>query len=147
MITMADNKNNSNSISSSGFFLRLFFALVLVFLTYNPSSYSYYHWVIQSFEVFNVIVVPAGIILLIGWSIYIRATLRSLGTWGLLLSAALFGSLVWVIIDWGVIDINNVSALSWIIEVIVSLILGVGMSWSYIRRKMSGQVDIEDGEE
>jgi hypothetical protein len=88
-----------------------------------------------------------GIVLLIGWSIYIRATLRSLGPWGLMLSAALFGSLLWVIVDWGVIDVNNISMLSWIIEVILALILGVGMSWSYIRRKMSGQVDIEDGED
>jgi len=141
---MADKNND---LSSAGFFLRLFFALILVLLTYNPSSYSYYHWVIQSFEVFNVIVVPAGIVLLIGWSIYIRATLRSLGPWGLMLSAALFGSLLWVIVDWGVIDVNNISMLSWIIEIILALILGVGMSWSYIRRKMSGQVDIEDGED
>ena len=141
---MAENNNN---LSSRGFFLRLLFALILVLLTYNPSEYSYYHWVLQSFEVFNEIVVPAGIVLLIGWSIYIRATLRSLGAWGLLLSAALFGSLLWVIIDWGVIDVNNISMLSWIIEIILALVLGVGMSWSYIRRKMSGQVDIEDGED
>ena len=139
--------NKNNNLTSTGFFLRLFFALILVLLSYNPSSYSYYHWVIQSFEVFNVIVVPAGIILLIGWSIYIRATLRSLGSWGLMLSAALFGSLLWLIVDWGVIDVNNISMLSWIIEIILALILGVGMSWSYIRRKMSGQVDIEDGED
>ncbi len=141
---MTDKNNN---LSSTGFLIRLLFALILVLLTYNPSGYSYYHWVLQSFEVFNVIVVPAGVALLIGWSIYIRATLRSLGPWGLMLSTALFASLLWVVIDYGIVDVNNVSALSWIVEIILALVLGVGMSWSYIRRKMSGQLDVEDGDD
>lgn len=137
----------NKDLSSAGILIRIAFALVLVLLTYNPSAYSYYDWVVQSFEAFNVLVIPAGIILLIGWTIYIRATLRSLGAWGLILTFALFGSLLWVIIDWGVVDINNISALTWIVEIIMALVLGIGMCWSYIRRKMSGQVDIEDGED
>lgn len=138
---------NTDSLSSSGILIRIVFALILVLLTYNPSSYSYYDWIIQSFNVFNILVIPAGVILLIAWTIYVRATLRSLGAWGLMLSFALFGSLLWVIIDWGVVDISNVSALTWIVEIIMALVLGVGMCWSFIRRKMSGQVDVEDGEE
>lgn len=141
---MSDQNSN---LSAGGIVIRIAFALILVLLTYNPSPYSYYDWIIQSFEVFNVLVIPAGIILLIGWSIYIRATLRSLGTWGLTLTFALFGSLLWVIIDWGVVGINNVAALTWIVEIIMALVLGTGMCWSYIRRKMSGQVDVEDGED
>jgi len=101
----------------------------------------------QSFEVFNVLVIPAGILLLIGWTMYIRATLRSLGPWGLFLTFALFGSLLWVVIDWGLVAVDNITALSWIIEVIMALVLGVGMSWSHVRRKISGQVDVEDGED
>jgi len=138
---------SNNQLTTSGFYLRLLFALVLVFVTYNPSPYSYYDWLLANFESFNVLVVPAGILLLIGWSIYIRATLRSLGTWGLLLAAGLFGSLIWVLIDWKWLDVNNISMLSWVIEAIIALVLGVGMSWSHIRRKMSGQVDIEEGQE
>ncbi len=138
--------NKDKGMSAVGFGLRFLFALVLVFLTYNPSGYSYYHWLVQTFEVFDVLVVPAGILLLIGWVIYIRATLRSLGALGLILAFALFGSLLWVIIDKGLLAVENVTALSWIIEVILALVLAVGMSWSHIRRKISGQVDVEDGE-
>jgi len=137
----------NNQLTTSGFYLRLLFALLLVFVTYNPSAYSYYDWILTNLESFNVLVVPAGIALLIGWSIYIRATLRSLGTWGLLLAAGLFGSLIWVLIDWQWLDVNNISLLSWVIEAIIALILGVGMCWSHIRRKMSGQVDIDEGQE
>jgi hypothetical protein len=138
-----DNK----SMTAGGFAIRVAFALVLVLLSYNPSGYSYYHWMVESFTVFNVLVIPAGIILLIGWSIYIRATIRSLGPWGLLLSFGLFASLLWVVIDFGLVAVNNVTALSWIIEIIMSIVLGVGMSWSHVRRKISGQVDVEDGED
>ena len=35
------------SISFSGFGLRFLFALLLVLLSYNPSSYSYAHWLVQ----------------------------------------------------------------------------------------------------
>lgn len=139
--------SNNNQLSTSGFLIRLAFALVLVLLTFNPSGYSYYDWVVASFESFNVLVVPAGIILLIGWTIYIRATLRSLGPWGLALCFGLFGSLLWVIIDWGMVAPDNITVITWIVEVIMALVLGVGMSWSHVRRKISGQVDIEDGEE
>jgi len=138
---------SNKQLSSTGFILRLFFALILVLLTYNPSAYSYYDWVVASFDEFNVLVVPAGIILLIGWTMYIRATLRSLGPWGLALCFGLFGSLLWVVIDWGVVDVKNIAAISWIVEVIMALVLGVGMSWSHVRRKISGQVDVEDGED
>ena len=138
---------SNKQLSATGFILRLFFALILVLLTYNPSTYSYYDWVVASFDEFNVLVVPAGIILLIGWTMYIRATLRSLGPWGLALCFGLFGSLLWVVIDWGVVDVKNIAAISWIVEVIMALVLGVGMSWSHVRRKISGQVDVEDGED
>ena len=36
----------------------------------------------------------AGILLLIGWTIYLRATARSLGAFGLILAAAFFGTLL-----------------------------------------------------
>ncbi len=135
---------NDKGLSAAGFGLRMLFALVLVFLTYNPSGYSYYHWLMQTFEVFDVLVVPAGILLVIGWVIYIRATLRSLGALGLILAFALFGSVLWVLISKGWLAVENVSVLSWIIEVILALVLAVGMSWSHIRRKISGQVDVEE---
>ncbi len=138
---------NNQGISWGGVALRIFFATVLVMATYNPTPWSYYDWVIQSFEQFNVLVVVAGVVLFIGWTIYIRATLRSLGAFGLVLAFAFFGALLWLIIDWGLVSVENTTAVIWIVLVIMSFVLGIGMSWSFIRRRMSGQVDIEDGED
>lgn len=138
---------NNQSINWGGVALRIFFATLLVMATYNPTPWSYYDWVIHSFEQFNVLVVLAGVILLIGWTIYIRATLRSLGTFGLILAFAFFGTLLWLVIDWGLVSVENITAVSWILLVIMSFVLGIGMSWSFIRRRMSGQVDVDDGED
>ncbi len=139
--------SNKHGISWSGVALRIFFATLLVMATYNPTAWSYYDWIIYSFEKFDVLVVLAGIVLLIGWTIYIRATLRSLGAFGLALAFAFFGTLLWLIIDRGLVSVENITAVSWIILVIMSFVLGVGMSWSFIRRSMSGQLDVEDGED
>ena len=139
--------DNNQGISWGGVGLRIFFATLLVMATYNPTPWSYYDWVIYSFEKFNVMVVLAGVILLIGWAIYIRATLRSLGTIGLVLAFAFFGTLLWLIIDWGLVSVENVAAVTWIVLIIMSLVLGIGMSWSFIRRSMSGQADVDDGDD
>ena len=73
-------------ISWSGIGLRFLFALVLVFATYNPEKYSYFHWGIQQMGENTALKLFVGIVLLIGWIIYLRATLRSLRPIGLILA-------------------------------------------------------------
>jgi hypothetical protein len=88
----------------------------------------------------------AGIVLLIGWTIYLRATARSLGIFGLLLAAAFFGTILWLVIDWGLVHVDSVTAITYIILVILCGILAIGISWSHIRRRMTGQVDVDEVE-
>jgi hypothetical protein len=63
-------------ITWSGFLLRFTAAIVLVFTTYNPEGYSYYHWVKDSLPAIEPLMIFAAVILLIGWTIYLRATAR-----------------------------------------------------------------------
>lgn len=134
-------------ITLQGFLLRFVFALLLVMLTYNPSGNSYTHWIQTSFSDFTPLLGVAGISLIIGWVIYIRATLRSLGLIGLILAALFFSAILWLLVDWGWLGLNNVTAMSWVILVLLSAVLAVGISWSHIRRKLSGQVDSDDVDE
>ena len=132
----------------AGFGLRFLFAAVLVFLTFNPSGYSYFHWVRQVLpDNINPYVALAGLALLIGWVIYVRATLRSLGIVGIALVVAVCGCIIWLFYYWGWLTRESGSALAWIILVFQALILSVGMSWSHIRRRLSGQVDTDDVDE
>ena len=126
------------------FALRFFFALCLVLLSFNPSEYSYFHWVLKHSNDFGPLMVIAGIILTIGWVIYLRATFNSLGALGLVLASVFFGSNVWLLYDLGWISINKVSSFMWAVEIAMAFILAIGMSWSHIRRRLSGQYDTDE---
>lgn len=135
------------NLTTSGVVLRFLFALLLVLLSYNPSGYSYFHWVHYSFSDITPYVVLAGIILLIGWGVYLKATLNSLGLIGIIALAALFACLVWLFVYWGFLSVNDISAMAWIIEVLLAALLTIGMCWSHFTRRMSGQVDVDEIED
>lgn len=137
----------ASSFGFQGYLVRFIAALVLVFLTYNPSGKSYFHWARDSLSSIDPLVVLAGVVLLIGWVIFIRATLRSLGAIGLILATALFGTLVWLVVDRGWLSPDNVDVMIYIALFILSAILATGMSWSHIRRRLTGQVDVDDVEQ
>ncbi len=126
------------------FFIRFFAALVLVFATYNPSEVSFYHWVVADLEHMRVQKLFVGVVLLIGWVIFVRATMNSLGAVGLILAAALFGTFIWVLIDWKILPVDSANAVAYVAEFVLALVLATGMSWSHIRRQLSGQVDTDE---
>ena len=135
------------NLTTSGVALRFLFATLLVLLAYNPSGYSYFHWVYRSLDHITPYIVIAGLILAIGWGIYIKATLNSLGITGVLILSALFACLIWLFIYWGWLSVDNVSAIAWIVEILLAALLTVGMCWSHFTRRMSGQVDVDEIEE
>jgi hypothetical protein len=127
-----------------GFLLRAAFALGLVLLTYNPSGYSYAHMLQAGFPAITPLEAVLGILLLIGWFVFLRATLSSIGPLGMALLLALFGALIWLIVSWGWVKLSNTSAIAWISLVVLALILAVGMSWAHLYRRWSGQATVED---
>lgn len=134
----------TQQLTWAGISLRFLFALLVVFLTYNPEGYSYFDWGIKNFLPLSPIKVIAGIVLLIGWVIFIRATLRSLGPVGLTLVSSLCIAILWFVIDAGLTSEDSIRFYSYAGLIIITIILTVGMSWSHIRRRMSGQVDADD---
>jgi len=134
----------SNKFSWANFSIRFGAALALVFASYNPAGLSYYHWAMLNLTDINPLMALSGLALLIGWVVFIRATLRSLGPIGIGLALAFFGCIVWAIIDWGLVSTDNTPAMTYILQSIICLLLATGMSWSHLRRRMSGQVDADD---
>jgi len=76
---------NSTSAASS---CALVFSLAIVFLTFNPTGHSYYHWLQQNLTPVQPVVVIAGILLLGAWLFFIRSTFSSMGTLGVVLLLA-----------------------------------------------------------
>ncbi len=128
------------------FLLRLIAAMILVLASYNPSGYSWYHWVSNAADRLDPLILFSGVVLLIGWVIYLRATARSLGIFGIILALAFVVSLIWVLIDFGLLSVENPTFFHYIVLFVLSLVLATGMSWSHIRRRMTGQLDVDDVE-
>ena len=124
------------------FLWRLLFASLLVFLTYNPSGYSWVGWLMS--EVPLVYKVAGGIVLMIGWVMFLRATWNSLGPIGTVLAAAFFGVIIWLLIEWNILSLDSATVFQWVMLVILTGVLAVGMSWSHVRRRLSGQYDTDE---
>lgn len=134
-----------------GFLLRLLFALALVYASYNPEGYSYYHWLQASLGHAetgllgsNALKFLVGIVLLTGWVVYANATRNSLGLFGVSLILALCGGVVWLFADMHLFNPANVRAIVHLTEIVVGIVLALGMSWSHIYRRLSGQVEVDD---
>ena len=97
------NSRTATKFTPLGFLLGVVAAIVLVLLTFNPSEYSYFHWVKEDLAQSNLgpLHLLAGVLLAIGWAIYLRATFRALGPIGLALATALVAALVWLLVDLG----------------------------------------------
>lgn len=132
----------TNNFDINSFLLRFAFALALVYLTYNPSGYSWVGWLRS--ETPMVYKVAAGLVLLIGWVIYVRATWNSLGALGTVLAGAFFAVIIWLLIQWGLLSLDNAATVQWLGLFVLSGILAIGMSWSHIRRRMAGQYDTDE---
>ena len=128
----------------SNFLIRLVVATFLVFATYNPSGYSWVHWLQKAENKIDPLIIVAGVLLLIGWVIFLRATARSLGFIGSLLVLLLFGTMIWAMVFYGWLSLDKPTTISYVALILLSLLLAIGISWSHIRRRLTGQLDVDD---
>ena len=130
-----------------GFIIRWLCAFALLAATFNPTQYNYVTWLREYGSMNLSIAVLLGIVLAIGYIIYLRATLRSIGPFGMFLVAALVAAALWVMFDFGLIQLDNPNFNTWLALGALSFVLGIGLSWSHVRRAISGQSDVDDIDE
>src|SRR3989441_7305978 len=104
----------SARLTLGGFLARFAFALLVAGATYNPTRYSYYAWVKSTGFEWRPPTVFVGVVLLIGWVVCLRLTLRSIGGLRLLLANAFLAALFWLLASWGRPPIQNGPAISWV---------------------------------
>jgi hypothetical protein len=139
-----------SSVGAAGLLLRVIGALVLVYATFNPTGRSYFHWALGPLIGVGApsggstaLKFLVGIVLLIGWVVVLQATRRSIGIAGALLALALCGGLIWLLVEQHVVSPTGSAAIAHIALIAISLVLGVGMSWSLVSRRLTGQVDTD----
>jgi len=144
---MADGKDKSTGgLTALGFLWRFVAALLLVLVTYNPSHHSAYHWVTaaigsSTFGPMHLLLVG---VLLAGWAVFWIATWRALGTLGVTLAVVILGAIIWLLFDIGLLQSHSLSAVTWISLVCLAAVLAVGVSWSHLWRRITGQINVED---
>jgi hypothetical protein len=132
--------------SWGNFLIRWVVAVLAVMVTFNPAPWSYYQWVMNGGEDQLALKVLAGIVLLILFVIYLRATWNSLGPLGMILAVAFLAACVFGLVELGLLDLADSVVMTWIALFIIATVMAIGISWSHIRRRVSGQVDVDDVE-
>ena len=127
-----------------GFLIRWLAAFVLLAATFNPTELSYYHWARDNWGDQLPLAVLGGLILLVCFILFLTAVLRGIGAFGVLLVVAVLAALVWVMVDFGWISLDNPSSNTWIALIMTSIVLAVGMYWGILWRRLSGQLEVDD---
>ncbi len=140
----------TEGLSWKGIGVRFVLALLLVYATWNPTGTSFTHWAL--YPIFGQgdgvassqlpLKFLSAVLLVAGWVLYLQATRRSLGVPGALLVTAICGGVVWLLSSWNVFSLQG-QAISHVVLVVLAMILAMGMSWSHLSRRLSGQVDTD----
>lgn len=132
------------TISIRGLATRFIFAFALVALTWNPSRYNYVQWALARWQTLAPLVIFIGLVLLVAWVVFVRATARSLGALGIVVSVAVAATVLWILVYYHIVDVANGTLVSWIVLALLSAILATGMAWSLLRKEWSGQSDVDE---
>lgn len=129
-------------VSFTGVVLRMGLATALVLVTFNPSGYSFAHWITAPPVAVTPAKAVAALVLVIGWLICLRTAFVAMGKVGLAMGLALFAAFVWMLVDRQVLALTG-SAIVWVSLLVVGLLMGVGLSWSLVRARATGQLEVQ----
>jgi hypothetical protein len=130
-----------------GILVRWFGAFALLTASYNPTPWNFFRWAEANYQAQLPLTVLLGLLLAVAFLIYLAATLRSLGPLGMMLVAAVFGAVIWVLVDWGILSTQNSALNIWLGILALSLVLGIGLSWSILWQRLSGQATVDEVDE
>jgi len=130
--------------AAMGIFLRWLGAFALLSATFNPTQWNFVRWAEANYQTQLPLTLLFGLLLGVGYLIYIGATLRSIGAFGVILVGAIVGALIWVLIDYGVLTLQNTNLNLWLGIFALSVVLGIGLSWSILRQRLSGQASVDE---
>ena len=62
----------------------------------------------------------------------------------MILIVAVLAAAVWVLYTWGILSLANPGLNTWLAILVLSLVLGIGLSWSIARKALTGQADVDE---
>jgi len=139
----------AQSIGFGGIGTRFLFAFLLVVFTWNPTPFNYVEWMLAQFDPVErsdlwPVVAFCGIIMLMGWIFFLRTTARSLGVGGIVLFIGLAITVFWALFNYNIVSMGSMTLIQWLVLIVLSAILAVGMSWAHLRARWSGQATVDE---
>jgi len=116
---------------------RWLISAAVVFSIYNPSGHSYYHWATDSSASFP-LRLAVGIFLLAAIVALVRMAFLSIGYLGIVAVLSLIYGSILFRVGLGWFEFVDVDVETYAILIWVSTIIGVGISWSFFQRRISG---------
>ena len=135
---------NLRNFRPSMFLARLFGVLFVVFSTYNPTGWSLWHWFENAWPRDWTLLVPIGVLYVVVYVILVRAAYRSLRPSGIALAIALLGSIVWVLVDAGIVALDSMGDLGVVLLYMAGGAIAIGMTWNFLWLRLTGQVIVDD---
>ena len=123
--------------------VRWFMIMGVLTAIYNPSGRSFVHWAVEGTAPLS-LRVAVGSVLLAMLAYCYRLSVRALGPIGVLMLAALLAVTATALVDIGLIQPQGRAAMIAYLQAIVTTGLTVGVSWSALRTRISGQIDSDD---
>lgn len=130
-----------------GFFLRWLFALAVLTATYNPTEWNFVRWATLNWQEQLPLAVLGGLVLLCAYVLFLTAVLRGIGAFGVILILAVVAALIWVLVDYEWLSLDNPGLNTWLALLALSVVLSFGMYWGIFWRGLSGQLEVDDEDE
>lgn len=126
----------SHKFDLSSFIIRWIICLFLVFSAYNPSGYSYFHWVGQA-DGWWLAKIAVGALLLSGNGFVISYGLRALTVIGVIMASVFFGVIGYSLFSYEVISTEN-SHVTMVILVALGTMMATGVSYPHASYRFTG---------
>lgn len=137
MANAAPGIQDKSAFGLAGLLLRMLLSSFLVFATYNPSGRSFWHWLADdSASTGGKLIV--GLVLLALYTMLLLATWEVIGFSGIFLVATIALSIAWQLDQFAVIDLTNTATFEMVLLVTAALVIGWGMSFSFIFARLTG---------
>ena len=120
------------------FYKRTLLSGLVVFGAYNPSGYSYFHWVAASPRLTTVqLFVGIGLLTAaVGLLRMAYATVGYLGGWTIV---AMIGMGIVFLVGLDITTFDDVDIGTYAIEVWISLTLAIATGWAFVQKRISGE--------
>lgn len=127
--------------------LRILFAALVVFGTYNPTGKSIWHWITNHPNPTDAWVVLVGIITVLAHLGLLIAAWKALDMVGTVIALVFFGALVYLSLQEGWVSTGNSDSLRWLGLLLYSIFLGIGLSGAILWRRATGQLVTDEADD